>query len=404
MMTPMRLCNLIRVVSRVTQMALVSTFFLVSSSCVSKKGYFVGNDPSAKIVHINLKTDISKTISISDICSRVELVQLDNSQEALTDMTKIVSVVYAEDKIYVLEKEGRVLVFGYDGELIDVFNRGGRGAGEFNLGTCMAMNEQIRTLEILSAFGGIYKYDAKNCDFVGLDEGVSSHLRAVHSFFPINENEYLLYSSSNEEGQAFYFNSSDNEFKFLGCQIPAWLSGTAFSVTGHPYYRVGQDIHFVQKFNGSIYRFDPKEIKLLPYISLDLGENQITEETLDPDKDVFYYERIFNSVSRKRATSFNFVSESESKLYEAFLYKGRINYHTLVYDKTTGEHIVFNKTTEGVHFIPDYIRGDKMFHITNPEWISLEINDKVPMDEESRRVFDNITEESNVVLIKYTLK
>ena len=45
-----------------------------------------------------------------------------------------------------------------------------------------------------------------------------------------------------------------------------------------------------------------------------------------------------------------------------------------------------------------------MFHITNPEWISLEINDKVPMDEESRRVFDNITEESNVVLIKYTLK
>ena len=30
----------------------------------------------------------------------------------------------------------------------------------------------------------------------------------------------------------------------------------------------GQDIHFVQKFNGSIYRFDPKEIKLLPYISL----------------------------------------------------------------------------------------------------------------------------------------
>ena len=67
MMSPMRLCNLIRVVSRVTQMALVSTLFLIFSRCVSKKGYFVGNDPSTKIVHINLKTDISKTISISDI-------------------------------------------------------------------------------------------------------------------------------------------------------------------------------------------------------------------------------------------------------------------------------------------------------------------------------------------------
>lgn len=100
-----------------------------------------------------------KEINITDISDSLEYISLETKPESL--IVLIQDLIHFENKFYVLDFQGKILVFGQRGKFLYQIGSKGEGPGEFNDLTSFAIDKERKEL-YLSSYNRIIKYTLTN--------------------------------------------------------------------------------------------------------------------------------------------------------------------------------------------------------------------------------------------------
>lgn len=354
-------------------------------------------------IPLNLDKGFSTDISIFDFCSEVKIVPFESSAGAFVDESTIKNIAFSDYSLFILNKL-MILEFDYQGHLLRTIDKIGRGPGEFTMASSIIVNKYTNSLDVLCPSGSIYKYDlSESSEFLGKYDFSDNHL-AVHYFTAIDDHRYLLYSLF-EEPDVFLYDCETSTLSNIGDFEPSWLGGTAYSPSGSPFFECNDEIFFYTKYDGRVYSFDKESTEFKPIFSWDVGKYSLKIESIEKDKDLFYYEKLCRKNSYRVASPFTFTSYDGQKLFASFRFRGRMHWNTAVYDANKDEVKLFKKTIEGLWFIPGYIDRNSraMYRLVNPELLHFLVNEKVITDPNDLILLRDISEASNIVMIKYTL-
>ena len=77
--------------------------------------------------------------------------------------------------------------------------------------------------------------------------------------------------------------------------------------------------------------------------------------------------------------------------------------HTICHDLETGESLLFEKTVEGMSFLPELFRDGVMYKFVDytflPEYVNREI-----LDASSQAAYDKVLAEEGAAIVRYRLK
>ena len=90
----------------------------------------------------------------------------------------------------------------------------------------------------------------------------------------------------------------------------------------------------------------------------------------------------------------------DQKIISNFVFD--LTVYTLIYDIESKEVIVFDKTVEGVKILPTQVCGNHIYMLVEPDYIWDYIWPEL-MDTEDRALLDNLPQDSNTLLIDYTM-
>lgn len=370
----------------------LTTLFLFSCSKES--------DDDTIVAKVDITSPESK--SLFDFVDRVELIQLENTQEA---MLSGADYSISDDAFYFLgNKNQNIYSFSTKGILQSRVNRAGRGNGEYTMSEDIVFCQQDSSILILNPMGLIYKYSIpEGYRFMSMTE-VSGNLRAVHNVWPLESGDYLLFSMS--EDDRVYLLTKDYELMVLNSSHPRWIEFSPFCSSRYPFYEFAEEVRYFSGFDGSIYTYDSKHYSLSPYLKWDFGKNQISVQDIS-EKDMISNNRdIIMSAYRetnksKVAPVFNVCETSRYILSDAYF---RGEDYTVIYDKKEKTTHCFSKTIEGVLFCPSKSYNGDCFRYVSPDKLELFVNKSLLTDDYSKQVFDNIKDDSNMIIIKYYMK
>ena len=95
------------------------------------------------------------------------------------------------------------------------------------------------------------------------------------------------------------------------------------------------------------------------------------------------------------------IKASGSRLFAEVAHNGKL--HTVYHDLETGESLLFEKTVEGMSFLPELFRDGVMYKFIDytflPEYVNREILDPV-----SQAAYDKVLAEEGAAIVRYRLK
>lgn len=351
-----------------------------------------------------IKVDITSPddVSLFDFVERVELIQLENKTEALFSGGRL---AISDDAFYFLHPVTRKIYrFSADGRWISTNNKSGRGHGEFTMAEDIIFCPKDSTVRILNPMGIVYRYSVPDgFEFRDTTE-IHGPLRAVHEIWPLDDGKYLMYSMS--EDARVYLYSPGEEIKILNDSHPRWIEFSRYCKTGFPFYEFDGAIRYYSSFTGEIYSFNPDNSVLTPYLRWDFGKNQISIEDIDEkattsdDKELRRTSHL--ELTKKKVAPVNNVCETSRYV----ICGARFNResYSVVHDKISGADHCFALVREGIHFSPLLAYKGDCYRYVPPEDIDYFVNESVLTDEDSRRVFRDISDDSNMIMIKYHMK
>ena len=149
-----------------------ATFLLTIILSCSKRA-----DDEAIIAKVDITSPVS--VSLFDYVDRVELIQLENTQEAMLSGG---DYAISDDAFYILgQKNQNIYSFSTNGILRSRVNRAGRGNGEYTMSDDIVFCQQDSSVLILNPMGLIYKYSIpEGYRFLSMTE-INGNLRSVHN-------------------------------------------------------------------------------------------------------------------------------------------------------------------------------------------------------------------------------
>lgn len=375
-------------------------FALACSSCLNNNSETRTPSSTGGVV-VDLEEGFTKDVSIVDIFSKVEIVELERSSEAMIAEQTILSKAFGDTSFYVLDRTDYLIrEFDYHGKLLSISDKHGRGPGEIVMANDMIINEYTETLDVLDPRGLIYKYHLSDLSWAGTID-LSDRVLAVHFLAALSQKDYCFYSLSEAPVLFLMSDVEGSGISALDITVPTWLTMTPFCGGGSPFYRLGNDVRFTLKYNGNTYKIG--DGALSPNFIWDLGKFSFSPDLVDSDKDYMYYRDLLNKTSRKYATAFNRVAESQRFLLQNFRFKGPSSWNLLIYDKNDGTVRLLKKTKEHVYVIVGVVRGDSMYALVDPDICDYFVNEEV-LDEPSLTTYKQLSDDSNVVMLKYTFR
>ena len=265
----------------------------------------------------------------------------------------------------------------------------------------MVINRYTKTLDVLNPIGIIYQYSLDDFSWIKTID-LSEKVQSVHYFAAISPTDYVFYSLFDEPSM-FSFSVLNESITPIDVPTPPeWLSPTSFCGGGSPFYFCNDILKYVLKYDGSIFGLDGSKMQI--DYRWDFGNRYFSPDMIEPQKDYFYYLELLNKTSRKYATTFNRTAENNRYVFQNFRFKGRVNWNTLFFDKTNNSVQVFSKTKEGVYIIAGKMSSGRMCFLVNPELRDFFVNEKVLQDKDSQNTYNQLRDDSNAILIIYTLK
>lgn len=357
----------------------------------------LGEDRKGKCVK-DIDLDNLSSPSINDYFSKLEIIPVDSSREAL--IQNVSEQEWHEGKIYVLDKkQKKVFIFNQKGKLLHIIDKRGNGPGEYTDITALQINRFTGDLELLNPMGGILKYDSLGNTYKGRIS-LPPTVRAAHYITSISPDVYLYFCEARDGNKMVVYNVKENKIVSELYDIPEFvLFSTLYHHSYTPFYTFEDKIHFVQGYNGDVFTFE--DGKLVPKYQWNFGKYNFDIAGLEENKDILYYMEHYKTIGSQYATIF--IAYVESTRYYMTQFDFQKKMCTLIYDKKNNRSVVFNSFKEGHRLIPTYIDETAVYCFAESRVLPIVIN-RDELSEENQRIYDSIDAESNPVILKYTLK
>lgn len=375
---------------------------LVVVSCTPNSRSDKGDLKKDATIQIDL--DRKDKLSLYDLFSRVEVIPLETNEKSLLQfqLGEPDQVVVKNNHYYFLdESQDAIFIFNYKGRFVQKFDKRGSGPGEYISLDGFVVTDKTNQLEVLSSIGrSIYCYDSLGSTFLQR-RAFPSELPVIHHFYPLNSDQYVLYSMAGE-GEIYVYSWKDQRYSKINYSLPEWvIDKTLFGPGRNPFYIFDNQVCFAQTYNGDIFTLSSDDNKLLPRYSWDFGDNTFKLSVLPEDKDMAYYLNLTRSLSSKYAIQFLVFKENTSYYFTRFKYKNRHIY--LIYDKHAKTYLLFERFAEGGQCIPEWIDEEAIYTFVPPSMLHLVI-DFSKLNEADKKRVPAIGEEDNPVIIKYIFK
>ncbi|MBQ7518105.1 MAG: 6-bladed beta-propeller [Bacteroidales bacterium] len=372
--------------------------FSLACSCTQKHAAGTGT---------NISIDPTKegNISIFDLISKVELVQLEDLPEALVAEETVKDIAVTEDGFLLLDRRTFFIrKFDRNGRFVMLINKVGRGHGEFQRASAIQLDEDS-TLLVLQATGGITRYDLRD-DITFVEQiPIEGGPRAVHHFVPIGGKRFLLFSAS-DPARLYLFDSGSGKSVPFFEDIPRWLSlSFYYDFQESPFYKRDGQVFFYTGHDGAVFRLDATTSRMVPVLSWDLGPARFDPSDLTQEEASVTnpgWEDIFNQRSNHAVLRLSRVNESARFVLASGVFKEQPI--SLVYDKKQRKGYAFRQVQEGVLYRPRFTNDEIAYTLLSPENVKKYVTREMIQDANSQHVFDALNDYSNSIIVKYYWK
>ena len=338
-------------------------------------------------------------VSIFDIFSDVDLICLDNTHPTSNFVNVGTSNIASDgEHIFILDwRDLSVHSYEMDGTLAVYSDKRGRGPGEYVAANQIAYNEELDKVEILCPMCRIFRYSPDSLKFDSVIDFSGQELLAAHNFWRSGDDYTLLVRS--EKDKLWNLDPGSLELSSYGYRPPEHLDH--YISAQMPFFEFAGKPCFFRTYDGLVYTFDVGGRRLVPYIEWDLGKYQCLLEDIPEDEAALEGFDFVLENSRKRFSPFIEIKAYGSRIFAGVVHNGEI--HTICHDLETGESLLFEKTVEGMSFLPELFRDGVMYKFVDytflPEYVNREI-----LDASSQAAYDKVLAEEGAAIVRYRLK
>ncbi|GAK36685.1 6-bladed beta-propeller [Bacteroides graminisolvens] len=367
---------------------------LLGSSCAERQPI----KESENLIFVDLEKENS--VSMYDLFSKVELIPLENTNEAVVG-EPIREMRVDNGHFYLLTGKQEVIWhFDEKGHFVDKINHYGSGPNEYSTLSDFRFNRFNGDLEILCCWGYINVYDHSGKTFkkrISFDWNKTS---VVHNFIELSPNKYLFFSKSRKGNKMMWYDVEKNDIIAECYNLPKFLFfNTPFHHTFTPFYSYNDRVHFVQAYNGTVFTADSEGYFKSEY-NFDFGEYNFDISGLE-DKDMRYYITYTATVGAKYANRFIAYGENSKYYISRFNFRKKLSH--LVMDKKTGKTYYFTKLKENCLCFPLCMDEKALYFISYPEELNVAVNPNI-LSKEDRDEINKVSPADNPIIIKYTFK
>lgn len=350
---------------------------------------------------ISLDVDalLENEVSIFDIFSNVDLICLDNTYPTSNFVNVGASNIASDgEHIFILDwRDLSVRSYDMEGALVVYSDKRGRGPGEYVAANQIAYNEELDMVEILCPMCRIFRYSPDSLKFDSVVDFSGQELLAAHNSWRSGD-EYMLFVHS-EKNKLWNLDSGSLELSSYGYCPPEHLDH--FIYAQMPFFEFAGKPCFFRTYDGLVYTFDVGKRRLVPYIEWNLGKYQCLLEDIPEDEAALDGFDFVLENSKKRFSPFIEVKAYGSRIFASVIHNGEI--HTLCHDLATGESLLFEKTVEGMRFLPELFLDGVMYKFVDyvylPEYVNRDI-----LDPSSRAAYDKVLAEEGAAIVRYRMK
>ncbi len=360
----------------------LSLILFLTTSCSKKDTHTIP-------VNIEAKKD---DIGFYDIFESVEIVPMETNKDFL--IQQITKKIFFDNTYYIFDKQQKaVFAINQSGKVKLMIKQLGKGPGEYTNIVDFEINNFTNSLDILTPFGEVLKYDLNNGVYIS-SYNLPESIKAVHFFKSISKDTVVFYQSFEKNKVLIY---SINEKQILNEQhaIPDFvhrhLPG-AFNAS--PFHVIEGKLHLFEFFSNTIHVFE--QGKLYPKFSWDFGKYNFDINKLESGKEGHYYSKY---LSENKNLIYLFATYIENNSLILTQFKFRESFYTLIYFKKNNEYLVIDKFKEG-HYFPLYpdLNENDLFAVVHP-WNLKHFVPKEMMNIQGINI--DIRDEDNPVIIKY---
>ncbi len=366
------------------------------------------NSSNDSIAEKTIKIDIKEsgaTIDFNDIFSSLEIIPLSEESDAIINPRCIWKYAFSDSLMVFINVNipNQIVIFDSAGKWLKTIDGCGTEADEYLRLEDALINEGNGTLDILDGIK-IIQYDLHN-DF-SVNNVYRPHPSSTAPFYSFtlrDDGEYVLFSA-NDDGKSSLqiFNPETTKTVNIDYNYPQWVEFSGDLTSERKFINLNGETLFHEGYNGSLYRIDERSKKLKKYLEFDFGDNNFKLDVVKPDKDCFYYTKAFKKdLTRKYALPVFFEAIS-STIYMRYIYNA--DFHMIVYDIAKDSIKCFDKVAGLTDISPCGITTQNAMFTAIPAEMVIKNIDPNILDEENRKKFESLTEDSNLVVLKYTFK
>lgn len=367
-------------------------FAVIYSSCSIKHD-------TDHIIKIDVDSCLTNNrVSIYDIFDKIELIQLDDSLlTSNTVYSGATNITTDGSNFYLLDcKSLTVNVYSQDGKSLYKVNNVGRGPGEYTMAAQIYYNNRLKLIEILNPIGKVLRYSCDSLKFVS-ELNFTGGPFATHYISQIDE-YYYLYSHSDEE-QLYMLNESSDITTPLGYNSPTHLRHYMAASSG--VFKLYDKPCIFRPYDGKVFTINTESKSLNPLLDWDMGKYGCELKDIPKYDDARKYEDFIINYSQNHIAAFCSISGTSEQIFATLIFKGDI--YTLVYNIIDNTYQLFDKTSEGMRFLPELFYENVMYKFVDCTSLTSFINKDI-LDDNSQKIFDQINQEDGCGIIKYTLK
>lgn len=360
---------------------------------------FIGSCKDSPTVNENIYTitasiEQEEDISLFDFVSKVRLIPLETTDSSL--VAHITKIITSKDKIFIYDRiQNQIFIFNQEGQFISKINQKGRGPEEYNSLSDLAINPFNGCLEILDPWGKLLAFDLNGKYLHSFR--LPKDLRIYHEFIPLNRDSIAFYSSSEPYTLNIYSRTA-SKIIYSGFKSPKKLS---INSPLSSFYRFRDTVYFSRYLYDDVFAITHTNIA--PIYQWFFPGHKYDPDKVIPEYDHNNSKDYFAIQELLPYTHINNL-ETDSYRYTCLSIRSGKKYVNVLHNKKTQRNIVFHKTKEGVIFTP-YILNDSIALGPIEPWRKKEeyLNEQI-LDDQNRQILNQLTEDSNPILIEYILK
>lgn len=347
---------------------------------------------------IAVDMDRPETVSFFDYFSSIELVQLENSSNAL--VSAISKFIVFKDNFYLLDKRQCVIfVFNQTGEYLFKIDNKGNGPGEYSFIQDFNINPFSGNIELLEPYGSVHIYDLSG-NYFETKRIIYPDFTAVHKFAIIDNKTHVFHAHYTPE-MIIYYNLDDNVLLHKEYKEDRNLSYYAYKNV----YSYQDDWFVYRPVNPFVYKIGMEKLEIA--FQFDFGK--YTREGLSSN---FTEEgrRNRNKLLEEWFAQFPYaittVRHNRHYLFTTLVWKEPNRMANIIYDQYTGKSKFILDFAEKVEFDPEVVTDEYVFSICH--WVDLKkYISKEMLNDLQKEIFESLlqsTNETNPVLIKFRFK